>query len=311
MADKLEERRFIIRVEPPFRFDMTARVLKRRPENLVDGWDGTTYRRVFAVDGGRLVSIAVVAVDGGVEVAVRGPGLTDDDVDAVRGVVTRTFGLSTDLSGFKRIAEVDPVLGELYRGFEGVRPPRFPTLLEACVNAVACQQLTLTYGMTIVSRLCVRYGVSIDSQFLFHGQFAHAFPESEALAVADPAEIKGLGYSSAKARSIVEIAGEVAGGRLREDEFGDLDDADALARLRRLRGIGRWTGEYILLRGLGRLDVFPADDAGGRNNLMRWLGRAEKLDYDAIQNLLMPWKPYRGLMFILLMLRRLSDSGAA
>ena len=40
-----------------------------------------------------------------------------------------------------------------------------------------------------------------------------------------------------------------------------------------LRGIGRWTGEYVLLRGLGRINVFPGDDVGARNRLARWLGR--------------------------------------
>jgi DNA-3-methyladenine glycosylase II len=42
-----------------------------------------------------------------------------------------------------------------------------------------------------------------------------------------------------------------------EHELTALPDADARARLLELPGIGPWTADYVLLRGLGRLDVFP------------------------------------------------------
>jgi len=42
-------------------------------------------------------------------------------------------------------------------------------------------------------------------------------------------------------------------------------------------------GEYVLLRGLGRLNVFPGDDVGARNNLLRWLGLTGPLDYDGVR----------------------------
>lgn len=48
-----------------------------------------------------------------------------------------------------------------------------------------------------------------------------------------------------------------------------------LPRLRELRGVGRWTAEYVLLRRLGRLHVFPGDDVGAQKSLARWLGRSD------------------------------------
>jgi DNA-3-methyladenine glycosylase II len=82
---------------------------------------------------------------------------------------------------------------------------------------------------------------------------------------------------------MIELARSVAPRRLDLDELENLDDAAAVARLRSLRGVGRWTAEYVLLRGLGRLHVFPGDDIGARNNLQRWLGILEPLDYDGVQ----------------------------
>ena len=69
-----------------------------------------------------------------------------------------------------------------------------------------------------------------------------------------------------------ELARSVAEGHLDLEGLATLPDGEAIDRLCGLRGVGRWTAEYVLLRGLGRTHVFPGDDVGARNNLQRWLG---------------------------------------
>jgi DNA-3-methyladenine glycosylase II len=64
-----------------------------------------------------------------------------------------------------------------------------------------------------------------------------------------------------------------------------------------LRGIGRWSAEYALLRGLGRLDIFPGDDVGARNNLQRLFHLHTKPDYEEINKLTSQWHPYEGLVY--------------
>jgi DNA-3-methyladenine glycosylase II len=76
-----------------------------------------------------------------------------------------------------------------------------------------------------------------------------------------------------------------------------------------LRGVGRWTAEYVLLRGLGRLHVFPGDDVGARNNLQRWLGLLEPFDYDGVQRTLAKWQPFQGLVYLHLLLKALQLEG--
>ena len=103
--------------------------------------------------------------------------------------------------------------------------------------------------------------------------------------------------------AIIELARALAEHRLDLDRLEQLDDATAVARLRTLRGVGRWTAEYVLLRGLGRLHVFPGDDIGARNNLQRWLGLSEPLDYDGVQRTLARWQPFQGLVYLHLLLK--------
>ena len=85
------------------------------------------------------------------------------------------------------------------------------------------------------------------------------------------------------------------------------EDLEAL--LRRLRGVGRWTAEYVLLRRLGRLHIFPGDDVGARNNLQRWLHLPNPLDYEAVRRTLARWHPYGGLIYFHLLLDRLEEAG--
>ena len=53
---------FLIRAIPPFRLDLTAWALRRRPENIVDRWDGKNYRRVLVLEG-RPVEIEVTQIE--------------------------------------------------------------------------------------------------------------------------------------------------------------------------------------------------------------------------------------------------------
>ena len=56
------------------------------------------------------------------------------------------------------------------------------------------------------------------------------------------------------------------------------------------------------------LHVFPGDDVGARNNLLRWLGLEGPLDYDGVRRVLSPWSPYGGLIYFHLLLDRLAEA---
>jgi DNA-3-methyladenine glycosylase II len=88
-----------------------------------------------------------------------------------------------------------------------------------------------------------------------------------------------------------------------------LPDAEAVERLRELRGVGRWTAEYVLLRGLGRTHIFPGDDVGARNNLRRWLHLSKSLDYQGVRRIMSRWNGCAGLVYFHLLLDRLEEAG--
>ena len=118
---------FQLKPRPPFRLDLTTWVLRRRHHNLVDRWDGQTYRRVLMVQ------------DQPVEVAVRQTGPLESPLLSVEAchahsqrelttmlspLLTRMLGLNADLSPFYRLAAADKRLRSLVERFRGFKPPQ-------------------------------------------------------------------------------------------------------------------------------------------------------------------------------------------
>ncbi len=299
---------FVLEPVPPFRLDLTVWVLRRRPDNIVDRWDGQIYRRVLIAGSGP-VEVAVRQTGPldapQLQVAVAGVSLGADVRLAVGATLERMLGLRTDLTAFYRFAESDAMLGPLARQFRGFKPTRFPNLFEALVNAIACQQVTLTLGIRLLNRLAEAYGLAVPEQ----PAAAYAFPRPEDLAGLDPEALRRLAFSRQKARAAIELASAIVEGQLDLEQVAALDDVAAVAKLRQLRGVGRWTAEYALLRGMGRTHLFPGDDVGARGNLQRWLGLEEPFDYAGVQHAVGRWQPYAGLVYFHLLLKRLGESG--
>lgn len=272
---------FSLEPAPPFRLDLTAWALRRRAHNAIDRWDGRAYRRAVAL-GGRAVEVA--AFQAGppqaprLTVAVAGPGLEAGERNALAGALER-----------------------LAARFSGVKPPRFPTVFESLVNGIACQQLSLTVGIVLLNRLAERFGLPAGE--------ARAFPRPEDLAGQAPERLRALGFSRQKARALRELADDAAEGRVDLEGIAALDDEAAKKRLLELRGVGRWTAEYVLLRGLGRINVFPGDDVGARKRLAQWLDLPGPLDYAGVRRAVARWQPYAGMAYFHLLLRGLAETG--
>ena len=302
------ETTFLLNPVPPFRLDLTVWVLRRRPDNSWDRWDGQTYRRTLPTRNGPLevaVSQTGPPEAPSLQVSATTTQMLPDAEVVITTALNRLLGLQVDLTAFYKLAAADPKLGPLAEQFRGFKPPRFLNLFEALVNGIACQQITLTQGIRLQDRLAEKYGMaraeSVDSSY--------AFPRPEDLAAAEPAALQAMGFSRQKVLALLTLACNITEGRLNLESLEAMDDEAALTYLLELRGVGRWTAEYVQLRGLGRLHVFPGDDVGARKNLRGWLGQAEPSDYEGVRRLVAPWAPYAGLLYFHLLLDRIAEAG--
>jgi DNA-3-methyladenine glycosylase II len=293
----------------PFRLDLAAWVLRRRSENRIDRWDGSCYRRALALGGGP-VEVAVTQTAPPemprLRVVVAGEPVGPGTRPAVTAALERLLGLRIDLTDFEELACGDDHVGQLTRRFRGMKPPRFPTVFECVVNAIACQQVTLTLGIHLLNRLAEAYGLVVRDG---DGP-VHAFPRPEELEERNPDELRALGFSGQKARALIEVSQASARARVDLEALTSESDEVALERLGQFRGVGRWSAEYVLLRGLGRLHVFPGDDVGARNNLRRWLNLPAAPDYEEVRQVVARWQGYAGLVYFHMLLDRLAEMGA-
>ena len=302
---------FLFSLDPvaPFRLDLTAWALRRRPSNRIDRLDRGVYRRIIAV-GHVPVEVTVSQPAGGerprVEVHVKGIGRTKRVELSVATAIRKMFGMTIDLSRFYQIAEQDSRLGPLATGFLGLKPPRFPSVFEATVNAIACQQLSLDVGILLLNRLSEACAPSVLSDT---GDRLHAFPRPRDLLELRLTDLRAMGFSTRKAEFLLDLAEATEAGGLDLEGFAALGRQEAMERLMRIRGIGRWTAEYVLLRGTGDLSAFPGDDVGGRNKLRHLLQLGEPLSYEAVRKITSRWDPYPGFVYFHLLLDDLARKG--
>jgi DNA-3-methyladenine glycosylase II len=299
---------FLVHPRPPFRLDVTVWALRRRTHNQIDQWDGTVYTRVLLVDHTPVkVGVSQRQTDNHPEllVTVWSPAPVGQGTARISEALQRMLGLQVDVTEFYALAEKDPLVSPLAHHFLGLKPPRFPSLFEALLNAFACQQVSLDVGIMLLNRLAATFGVQLDDgQAVFS-----AFPEPEAFANASVEGIRALGFSHQKARAITELATALVQSQRDFSLLEAMSDDEAKTSLSSLRGVGRWTAEYVLLRGLGRLDSFPGDDAGAQKNLQYLLHLEEKPPYETIKELTSPWRPYAGFVYFHLLLDKLEKQG--
>ncbi|MBI5546552.1 MAG: DUF488 family protein [Deltaproteobacteria bacterium] len=259
----------------PFHLEATVRVLQRRPTNLVDLWEQERYLRVLPTSDA-LVLVEVVnhgtVDDPAVRFSVHGDKLSALAQAALGRTLRRVLGLDVDPEPLQRLAQAEHGLGPTALALRGMRPPRFPELFETFANVVPFQQVSLDSGVAIVGRLVERFGQSLEHD----GRRHYAFPTAQVVAQARLDALKACGLSLRKAETLRRVARAIDSGELTEEGLSRMSSQDAARFLAELQGIGPWSANLVLLRGMGRLDVFPPADVGVARGLGKLMGLKSK-----------------------------------
>ncbi len=256
------------------------RVLQRRASNRVDVWEHDRYLRLLTLSQG--LALVEVTNRGSVdEPDLRYSILTGPRSLAahtrIRQTTSRILGLDVDPDPLQKLAEVDPALRPIVLSLRGMRPPRFAELFESFASVIPFQQLSLDAGISILGKLVERFG----EHLVHRGIRYSAFPNSTVIAAAPLEHLQLCGLSLKKAQTLQQIARLIDAGELSEATVSAMDTNDALERLTQLPGVGPWTAGLVLLRGLGRTDVFPPGDAGAARRLRTLLKLEDRAPIDA------------------------------
>ncbi|HYK93896.1 MAG TPA: hypothetical protein VEY07_07645 [Thermoplasmata archaeon] len=188
------------------------------------------------------------------------------DPPAARRAVRDLFSLAHPLEEFYRLLGREPVLKGTGQRFRGLRLPRDASLFEALLHSVVGQQLSVAAANTIKGRLIRLAQAYVEVE----GMEVPHCPTPAELRALGPESLRSVGLSGAKTASLLALAASHDAGRLASVRFARGDREQAIDRLTEEKGVGRWTAENALLRGLGRRDLFIAGDLGVRNALDRF-----------------------------------------
>jgi DNA-3-methyladenine glycosylase II len=296
-ARKPETARFTVAPRLPYSLALTAARYARFPE-VVDRFDGRVYRRLLPAGRGTVVEVEQAGPPFRARLAVTltGPQARSAAARAAaEALVVGPLGAGADVRRFSRALSADPVIGRAIRDFPGLRIAGAPSLWEAIVTAVLAQQVNLLFAYDIRRELALAFGPRARTGDLTW----HGFPAPGSLLAEARRVRRDFRLSRAKAQTILLLAEAFASGHISQEAIADMPDEDAIEHLTAVRGVGRWTAEVSLLRGLGREDVFPAADLGVVQYLATGLlGRPARARESEMREYAERWRPWRGLALV-------------
>ncbi len=297
---------FEIEVKKPFRLDFTVWVLRRRSKNIVDRFDEVVYSRLFNLNNQSILVNITQPKSKNKPTKLELKLLSEKNISKqqiaqIKFLIIKMLGLNVDLSQFYKISKEDSIIENLAQQFYGMRPTRYPSIFEALINAVACQQVSLDSGIATLNRLIETYGKNLT----FENKTYYAFPAPEDLLNVEDIDFRKIGFSHQKIKTIKKLVYSILNNEINLELLESADNTHVLQALQKLHGIGRWSAEYVLLRGFGRLDVFPGDDVGGQNNLMKLYNLNKRPSYDQLKKQIININPYEGLIYFHLLLNKL------
>ena len=174
------------------------------------------------------------------------------------------------------LANKDVLLKSLIEEFEEPRLSSRGDLFATLIKSIVGQQISVIAASAVWSRLFDLVG--------------EVNPES--ILAKTPEELRQVGLSNRKVEYIVGIAEAWTEG-LSEIDWEQMSDEEVVQELVKLRGVGRWTVQMLLIFALLRPDVFPIDDIGLIRGMEKLYNEGKALEKPQLYEIAENWKPYR------------------
>ena len=235
--------------------------IERVTESDVDGADGSTtvYERSMSLAHGHGL-VALTAPGGRNEIHASIALDEWEDLAAAVQRIRRLLDLDADPVAVDSQLAADPTLAPLVTLRPGRRSPGTIDPFETLVRAIIGQQISVAGARTVAARLVEAVGDRLPNDD--GTSVSHVFPTPAAVAGASD---DAFSMPTARRDTIRRAALAVASGEVGLDP--GVDPNDARRQLLDLKGIGPWTADYVLMRGLSHPDVFLGSDLGVVNAL--------------------------------------------
>ncbi|WP_100013135.1 DNA-3-methyladenine glycosylase 2 [Lentibacillus sediminis] len=289
MAEHWDHESIFIKVPDQFRFKPNLEYLQRDKNEMMYEIEDEKITRVVVIDDVR--TLVQISSPDNHKLFVRFLAGDQPESDKIRAAVIDYirdwFDLDTDLAPFYEIAQNDPMLGPLIGEYYGLRIVGMPDLFEALCWGVLGQQINLRFAYTLKRQFVEKFG----DAFEYKGKRYWVFPSYKKIAKLSARDMADIKMTGRKSEYIIGIARLMAIGELTKEKLLELNDFKEIEKaLIKIRGIGPWTANYVLVRSLRYPAAFPIADVGLQNALKILKGMDRKPTKEEILKMAVPWK---------------------
>jgi DNA-3-methyladenine glycosylase II len=257
--------RFTLDLPSPFRRQEILAFHGRDPARLAEDCDANRIRKAFLLDG-IPVEIDISLEDSQARCRAKTDApLPKETRQQLPSIAAGLLGLNHDVSVFEKIARQDALLGPLIKRQLGLRIPQTATPFEALTWAIIGQQINLTFAVTLRRTLIQLAGRE-------HSGGLWCYPDAASVSPLKLEDFASRKFTRAKAETLLRVTELTASGQLTLSP--ERPATEMAEELLKIKGIGPWTVNYVLLRGLGCPDCSLHGDAGVKAALRRLTGAA-------------------------------------
>jgi DNA-3-methyladenine glycosylase II len=231
--------------------------LNRNYDDCLNIVEDNQVTRAITLDG-KVVVLKVTANEGNLLIDTGEDALKDTEKDMVQRYVREWFDMNRDIAPFYRLLSSHPVLGYMAGDFRGLRVMNIPNVFEALVWSIIGQQINLTFAHKLKRAMVEKYGTPIRCG----NNVMHAFPQPEVLAALSIEELRGMQFSRQKAAYVINAAVAFRDGILSKESLWNLTTEEKVMALTALKGVGRWTANYVVMKSLNDTTGVPHGDVG-------------------------------------------------
>jgi DNA-3-methyladenine glycosylase II len=292
---------------PPFNFDFSSEIFVNE-DKQIRNYEKGRFWQVIRVNG-KLILITIE--DAGTvdkpEAFVElksNREITAEDTKKAEDIVTAIFSLDLDLKPFYETVKDDKIMAHLTRELWGLKIPTTPTVFEALVDSIVEQQISLKVANSIENRIIKKFGEALYLEDAVY----FAYPTPQRLASVSIEEFRQCGLSFRKGEYIKEASRLITEGKLNLEKLKNYESSEQIIReLDEIRGVGVWTAELTMLRGMQRLEALPADDLGLRRVISRYYRDGKVISSAEARQIAESWGEWKGLAAYYLVVADMKD----
>ncbi|MGH2547778.1 MAG: DNA-3-methyladenine glycosylase family protein [Thermomicrobiales bacterium] len=289
-------RTFDLTAQGPFDFAESVRFWKGFTLfNAGEGAHEASVDLAFVPPGSNsAVGVRATGIPGGIHAEIYG-----DAPERIARDVARIFSLDVDARDFESLAERNPELTPLLDHYAGSRPVLFPSPYEAAAWAIISQRVRMTQAAKVKANLERELGELVQ------------FPDNKLYAFPAPSVLRKLGpFPGLMATKVERLHGlaEAANEVLNPAQLRAMSPADADSAVQAIPGIGGFSAELILLRGVGFPDQLPITGQHMSEGISRLYRLSSVPDEATIREIAEDWRPFRG--WVAFLMHRMLNDGA-